>query len=375
MSNIPVFAPCLGIDTMKHLTDALDVGWLGMGSTTKRFEDNLSKYFNLKKRFVLATNSATSALHLGLKVMGIKPGDEVITPSFNCIADAQAIGWTGAKVVLCDIKEKDLGIDCEKVKKLITKKTKAIIPLHYAGIPCEQKEVYELAKKHNLRIMEDCCHAIGTKIKGKKIGSYGDIAVFSFDPVKTITSIDGGCIIVNDKKEKKIAENLRLLGMNKDTIERYKNKRAWIYDVVSEGYRYHMTNILASIGISQLNRLDEFITSRQKICKLYNESFKEIPDLVTPKSDFNDISPFIYTPRILNQRREKFIDHMNKLKIDIGIHWNPIHRFSYFSKSKKDELSITNKIADEICTIPLHSNMRSEHVNRVINGVKSFFKS
>jgi len=375
MSNIPVFAPCLGIDTMKHLTDALDVGWLGMGSTTKRFEDNLSKYFNLKKRFVLATNSATSALHLGLKVMGIKPGDEVITPSFNCIADAQAIGWTGAKVVLCDIKEKDLGIDCEKAKKLITKKTKAIIPLHYAGIPCEQKEVYELAKKHNLRIMEDCCHAIGTKIKGKKIGSYGDIAVFSFDPVKTITSIDGGCIIVNDKKEKKIAENLRLLGMNKDTIERYKNKRAWIYDVVSEGYRYHMTNILASIGISQLNRLDEFITSRQKICKLYNESFKEIPDLVTPKSDFNDISPFIYTPRILNQRREKFIDHMNKLKIDIGIHWNPIHRFSYFSKSKKDELSITNKIADEICTIPLHSNMRSEHVNRVINGVKSFFKS
>ena len=375
MSNIPVFAPCLGIDTMKHLTDALDVGWLGMGSTTKRFEDNLSKYFNLKKRFVLATNSATSALHLGLKVMGIKPGDEVITPSFNCIADAQAIGWTGAKVVLCDIKEKDLGIDCEKAKKLITKKTKAIIPLHYAGIPCEQKEVYELAKKHNLRIMEDCCHAIGTKIKGKKIGSYGDIAVFSFDPVKTITSIDGGCIIVNDKKEKKIAENLRLLGMNKDTIERYKNKRAWIYDVVSEGYRYHMTNILASIGISQLNRLDEFITSRQKICKFYNESFREIPDLVTPKSDFNDISPFIYTPRILNQRREKFIDHMNKLKIDIGIHWNPIHRFSYFSKSKKDELSITNKIADEICTIPLHSNMRSEHVNRVINGVKSFFKS
>jgi dTDP-4-amino-4,6-dideoxygalactose transaminase len=335
----------------------------------------LSKYFNLKKRFVLATNSATSALHLGLKVMGIKPGDEVITPSFNCIADAQAIGWVGAKVVLCDIKEKDLGIDCEKAKKLITKKTKAIIPLHYAGIPCEQKEVYELAKKHNLRIMEDCCHAIGTKIKGKKIGSYGDIAVFSFDPVKTITSIDGGCIIVNDKKEKKIAENLRLLGMNKDTIERYKNKRAWIYDVVSEGYRYHMTNILASIGISQLNRLDEFITSRQKICKFYNESFREIPDLVTPKSDFNDISPFIYTPRILNQRREKFIDHMNKLKIDIGIHWNPIHRFSYFSKSKKDELSTTNKIADEICTIPLHSNMRSEHVNRVINGVKSFFKS
>ena len=374
MNTIPVFAPCLGLDTMKHLTDALDVGWLGMGKTTKQFEDDLSSYFNLKKRHVLATNSATSALHLGLKVMGIKPGDEVITPSFNCIADAQAIGWTGAKVVLCDIHEKDLGIDCKKAEKLITKKTKAIIPLHYAGIPCDQTEVYQLAKKYNLRVMEDCCHATGTKINGKKIGSYGDIAVFSFDPVKTITSIDGGCIIFNDDKEKEILENLRLLGMNKDTIERYSNKRAWIYDVVSEGYRYHMTNILASIGISQLKRLDEFILSRQKTCKLYNESFKNIPGLIIPQTDYDDISPFIYTLRILDGRREKFIDHMKKLKIDIGIHWNPIHRFSYFSKVKKSDLSITNKIADEICTIPLHSNMNFENIERIINGVKTFFK-
>jgi dTDP-4-amino-4,6-dideoxygalactose transaminase len=162
--------------------------------------------------------------------------------------------------------------------------------------------------------------------------------------------------------------------MNKDTIERYNNKRAWIYDVVSEGYRYHMTNILASIGISQLKRLDEFILSRQNTCKLYNESFKNIPGLIIPQTDYNDISPFIYTLRILNKKREKFIDHMNKLKIDVGIHWNPIHRFSYFSKVKKSDLSITNKIADEICTIPLHSNMNSENIERIINGVKTFFK-
>ena len=375
MEKIPVFYPHIGIDTMKHLTDALNVGWLGMGATSKEFEDNLSKYFNLKKRFVLATNSATSALHLGLKIIGIKPGDEVITPSFNCVADAQAIHWTGGKPVLCDIKEDNLGIDCRKAEKLITKKTKAIIPLHYAGIPCDQDEVYDLAKKYNLRIMEDCCHAIGTKINKKKIGSYGDIAVFSFDPVKTITSIDGGCIIAEDKKEKEMLEYLRLLGVNKDTVERYKNKRTWIYDVVSEGYRYHMTSILASIGISQLKRLDEFIKSRQEVCKLYNESFEDISGLVVPQSDFKEISPFIYTPRILHAKREKFIEHIQKLKIDIGIHWNPIHRFTFFSKMKQSNLSVTNKIADEICTIPLHSNMKREYVERVIKGVKSFFKS
>ena len=372
--SIPLFYPHIPKNAKKAVSKVLSTRWLGQGPLVDKFENVFSNKF-CSKLPTVAVGSGTDALHLSYILSGIKKNDEIICPVFTCTATNIPLLYIDAKIKFADIDPITFNISIEHVEKLITKKTKAIIPLHYAGIPCEQKEVYELAKKHNLRIMEDCCHAIGTKIKGKKIGSYGDIAVFSFDPVKTITSIDGGCIIVNDKKEKKIAENLRLLGMNKDTIERYKNKRAWIYDVVSEGYRYHMTNILASIGISQLNRLDEFITSRQKICKLYNESFREIPDLVTPKSDFNDISPFIYTPRILNQRREKFIDHMNKLKIDIGIHWNPIHRFSYFSKSKKDELSITNKIADEICTIPLHSNMRSEHVNRVINGVKSFFKS
>jgi len=159
MEKIPVFLPAVGEDTIQHISETLEIGWLGMGSFTKKFEDLISEFLNLDGRYVIATNTATSAIHLALRVLDIGPGDEVITPSFNCVADQQAICMTGAEPVMCDILEEDLGIDCAKAEDLITEKTKAIIPLHYAGIPCEQKKVYELAKKHNLRILEDCCHA------------------------------------------------------------------------------------------------------------------------------------------------------------------------------------------------------------------------
>ena len=374
MEKIPVFEPFIDSDTRKHLENALDVGWLGMGAFTKEFEERISDYLRLDGRYVVSTNTGTSALHIALLSANIGPGDEVITPSFNYVADHQAISMTGANVVMCDIQEDNLGIDCKKAEKLITNKTKAIIPLHFAGIPCDQKEVYDLAKKYDLRIIEDAMHAFGTSIEGQKIGSYGDITCFSFDPVKVITSIDGGCVIVNSIEEKEKLQHLRLLGVDKDTTERYKNKRAWDYDVVSQGFRYHLTNIMASVGIAQIKKVDEFITTRQKICQRYNESFKEIPELKIPQSDFNNISPFIYTIRVLNGKREFLIEHLKKLEIDVGIHFIPVHKHSYFKNCKQGNMEITEKVTNEILTIPLHSNMKNELVERVIDGITSFFK-
>ncbi len=374
MEKIPVFLPAIGKDTIQHISDTLEIGWLGMGATTKEFEDLISDYLELDDRYVVATNTATSALHLALLAADIGPNDEVITPSFNCVADQQAIRMTGAEPVMCDIQEDNLGIDTEKAKLLITEKTKAIIPLHYAGIPCNQNQVYEITKKHQIRVIEDCCHAFGTTINGRKIGSYGDMALFSFDPVKTITSIDGGCIVVNNKDEFEKIQHMRLLGMNKDTIERYKNKRSWNYDVVIQGYRYHLNNVMASVGISQIKRVEEIISSRRKVCQAYNQSFKTIDGLKIPNSDFENVSPFIYVIRVLDGKREKLIEYLQKKSIDTGIHWTPVHKFSYFSKSKCGDLSVTNKIADEILTLPLHSNMNSESIERVIKGVKTFFK-
>ncbi|RKZ85133.1 MAG: hypothetical protein DRR19_16755 [Candidatus Parabeggiatoa sp. nov. 1] len=224
MEKIPVFAPHIHIDTLKHLTDALNIGWLGMGAITKEFEERIATFLGLDNRYVVATNTGTSALHLALRVAGIGPGDEVITPSFNYVADHQAIRMTGANVVMCDIRDDNLGIDCEKAELLITEKTKVIIPLHFAGIPCDQTGVYQLAEKYGLRVIEDAMHAFGTTINKRKMGSYGDITCFSFDPVKIITSIDGGCVVVNSLEEVQRLHRMRLLGVDKDTTERYKNQ-------------------------------------------------------------------------------------------------------------------------------------------------------
>lgn len=374
MEKIPVFAPFIDSSTKKHLENALDAGWLGMGAFTKEFEERIEAYLGSNERYVVATNTGTSALHIALLSANIGQGDEVITPSFNYVADHQAIVMTGADVVMCDIRDDNLGIDCEKAEKLITDKTKAILPLHFAGIPCDQKEVYKLAKKYDLRVIEDAMHAFGTTIDGKKIGSYGDITCFSFDPVKVLTSIDGGCVVTSNKKELERLHRLRLLGVDKDTTERYKNKRAWDYDVVDEGYRYHLTNIMASVGISQIKCVEGFIKSRQNVCQKYNEAFKKIEGLKIPNSDFCNVSPFIYSIRVLNGRRAELIEFLHNLDIDVGIHFIPVHKHSYFKNSKFGDMTITEKITNEVLTLPLHSHMKIESVERVINGIKSFFK-
>lgn len=374
MENIPVFQPTVDKDTIKHISKAIKIGWLGMGKTTMEFENQISNYLNLKNRFVVCTNTGTAALHIALESAGISKKDEVITPSFNYVADHQAIQMTGANVVMCDIKDDNLGIDCEKAEQLITEKTKAVIPLHFAGIPCDQSKVFKLAKKYDLRIIEDAMHAFGTSINGKKIGSYGDVTCFSFDPVKVITCIDGGCVVVNTKEEVERLHHLRLLGVNKDTIIRYKNKRAWDYDVLSEGYRYHLTNIMASVGMSQIKRINEFIKSRQKVCKRYNKAFKNFSDLKISNSNFQDVSPFIYTLRVLNGKREKLIEHLKKLRIEVGIHFVPVHKHSFFANAKRGDMTITEKVVKEVLTLPLHSNMKEEFVKRIIDGVTSFFK-
>ena len=161
--------------------------------------------------------------------------------------------------------------------------------------------------------------------------------------------------------------------MDRDTTERYKNNRAWDYDVVSEGYRYHLTNIMASVGVSQIKRVEEFITSRQRVCRAYNDAFRKIDGLRVPQSDFANVSPFIYSLRVLDGRREELISHLQKLDIEVGIHFIPVHKHSFFSTCRKGDMSVTDTVVKEVLTLPLHSNMRPDFVERIINGVVTFF--
>jgi dTDP-4-amino-4,6-dideoxygalactose transaminase len=371
---IPVFTSQVRADALHDVADSLGDGWLGMGAATKEFEECIAAFLQLSQRYVCATNTGTSALHLGLLAAEVGNGDEVIAPSFTYVADHQAIAQTGADIVMCDIREDNLGIDCAAAEQLVTPRTKAILPLHYAGLPCDHARVYELADEHGLRVIEDACNAFGSTINGKPIGSFGDIACFSFDAVKIVTSVDGGCVIVNSEQERDRLRRLRFLGIDNDIVERYKNARSWNYDVVDAGFRYHLTNLFASIGIAQLAHAAEYIASRQVVCKRYSDAFAALRGVRVLRRDYSDVSPFIYSLRILDGRRSDLIEFLKLRNIATGIHFLPAHRFSQFAACRRGDMTVTDRVAPQILTLPLHSNMKPSFAERVIEAICEFFQ-
>jgi len=367
---IPVFQPVIGVDTIKAVVDALHAGWLGMGAVTKAFEDGLARFLGLQDRYVLATNTGTSALHLGLLAAGVGPGDEVITPAFNFVSDHQAIVATGAAPVLCDVDDTSLGLDPDKAAALIGPRTKAIVPLHFGGVAGRVKELYSLAERHRLRVVEDATHAFGTRVDGRAIGSFGDVTCFSFDPVKVITSIDGGAVVVNDAATLERLRHWRFLGIDRETLARYQNSRAWEYDVVSQGFRYHLTNINAAVGLSQLARADEFIASRRQACRLYSRLLAGVGGVRCPTTDFEDVSPFIYTVRVPAAHREGLITHLRGRGIATGIHFLPAQDFTYLRSCRRGDLAVTECVTREILTLPLHTHMAPATVERVATAIR-----
>jgi dTDP-4-amino-4,6-dideoxygalactose transaminase len=372
---IPVFQPMIGVDTIKAVVDALHAGWLGMGAITQAFEETLARFLGLEGRYIIATNTGTAALHLGLLAAGVGPGDEVITPAFNFIADHQAIIATGATPVLCDVDEVTLGVDPDKVAALIGPRTKAIVPLYFGGVAGRVKELYAVAERHGLRVVEDATHAFGTRVEGRAIGSFGDVTCFSFDPVKVITSIDGGAVVVGDPTVLERLRHWRFLGIDRETMARYKNSRAWEYDVVSQGFRYHLTNINAAVGLSQLARADEFIASRRQVCRLYNRLLADVAGVRCPATDFHDVSPFIYTVRVPAARREGLIEHLRGRGVATGIHFLPAQDFTYLKGCRRGDLSVTERATREIVTLPLHTHMAPATVERVAATIREYLGS
>jgi dTDP-4-amino-4,6-dideoxygalactose transaminase len=372
MKSIPVFSPVTGIDTTKAIVDALAEGWLGMGRLTQEFEAAIAEFLGLSERRVVAVNTGTSALHIALRLAGAQLGDEVITTSFNYVADHQAIRMCGAEPVMADIRDDNLGIDVASAERMITDRTRAILPLHFAGIPASVKEIYELADSHGLRVVEDACHAFGTRVDGVPIGSFGDLTCFSFDPVKVVTSLDGGCVIVPDLESEEQLRLYRFLGVDKETHLRYSNSRAWEYDVVSDGFRYHLNSVSAAVGLSQMAQIDDFIETRQAACSAYSDAFADLAWCRPAARSFTDVSPFIYSLRVLAGHRSSFMEHLATRGVATGIHFIPVHRHSQFSGCRRDDLAITERVCEEVVTLPLHSRMDSTSIDRIIEAVTSF---
>jgi dTDP-4-amino-4,6-dideoxygalactose transaminase len=373
--TIPVFKPYIGSDTIKAAVDALDLGWLGMGSYVKEFEEELTKFLELPPDYrLVAVNTCTSALHLALLSAGVGPGDEVITPALNNIGDFQAIGMCGASPVFVDICEDDLGINPDLIEQAISPKVKAIIVLHYMGVPCKIDEIFRVAQKHNLRVIEDAAHGIGTRLDGKPIGSYGDLTVFSFDAIKTLTCIDGGAVVVPKASDADKLYPARLLGMTQSNERLYSNNRAYQFDVYNQGYRYHLANLHANIGLSQLRKLPEFIANRQKYCRMYNGLLKDVPGIIVPQTDFDDVSVFHYVIRVKDGKRQALANFLKEVGIDTGIHWLPGNRFTWLRDCRgAHNLPITDRVGDEIMTLPLWSSMSDEVILEVVNGIRKFY--
>ena len=373
--EIPVFQPYLGPEVYAAAQRALDGGWIAIGKLTYRFEEELADYLGLADvdRHLQAVSSGTAALHSACVLAGLGPGDEVICPSFTYVACHQAISATGASVVFCDIEDETLGLDPDAVRSLIGERTKAIMAVHYAGIPCRIDEIHEIARERGLRVIEDAAHAFGSRSRGRMLGTFGDLVCFSFGPVKIITSLEGGALVTASSDDVQRVREMRLLGVDTDRALR-SNTRMWEYDVVRQGWRYHMSSMQASVGLSQLALMDTFVANRQSYCRYYNEQFARIAEIETPATDFDDLALFIYFIRVPDaETRRELIAHMNARGIQIGIHFQGAHTFSFYRDCRRGELAVTEEMSARQLTLPLHSFMEEETLERVVESVASFF--
>lgn len=375
MGTVPVFRPLIEADEIAAAVSSLELGWLGMGSYVQEFEEAVSKVCEIEPdddRHVVAVSTGHAALHLSLLMMGVGPGDEVITPSFNNAADFQAIRACGADPVFVDVIEGTLCIDPDKIEELITPQTKCIIAMDYDVFICDHDAVARVADRHGIPVLHDAAHSFGSSYKGQPTGKQHPYTMFSFDAVKAITCIDGGAIVVQGEEKVAALQAKRLIGMTQPAAQMYTNSRAWTYDIEDLGFRYHMANLHAAIGVAQIAKIDEIRATRQRSCKRYSAELAAIDWIDVPQGDFEEVNPFLYYIRVDSSRRAALRDHMKARGVDTGIHWQAGHSFTYFEDCRRGSLDVTEKVVDQILSIPLHSKMSVDDETQVIESLSTF---
>ena len=368
LSDIRLSKSCIGDAEKRAVMRVLDRGFFGMGQEVKAFEQALSTFFG---RPTVCVVNGTAALHLALQAAGVGHGDEVLVQSLTYVASFQAITATGAKPVACDILASTACIDLSDAARKITPKTKAIMPVHYAGGVGHLDDLYDFADSHGLRVIEDAAHAFGTNYKGQKVGAFGDIACFSFDGIKNITSGEGGCIVTDDQMVLKRIRDARLLGVEGDTDKRFSGERSWDPDVQHQGWRYHMSDIMAAIGIEQLNNFEYHKTRRQALAKCYVDYLSEVKSISIFRHDYDDVVPHIFVILLGKDiDRDGLIRFLTDHGIPAGIHYKPNHLLSYFSGNIKENLSATDILYPRILTLPLHPELSFGDVATIVKLLK-----
>jgi len=354
---------CIGEAEKQAVCGVLDREYLGMGTEVQLFEQALTEFFG---RTALCLINGTSALQLAIQACGIGHGDEVLVQSLTYVASFQAISATGAKPVACDVTSEGILIDLKDAELRLTENTRAIMPVHYSGDVGKLEDIYVFAEHHNLRVVEDAAHAFGTRYNGNRIGSIGDVVCFSFDGIKNITSGEGGCVICNDKKTLDRIRDARLLGVEKDTDQRYSGNRSWDFDVTQLGWRYHMSNIMASIGLEQLKRFPEMAFKRKLLAKQYDVLLKGHEKIKIFNRDYENIVPHLYVVCIPHMKDRKILQNklLNK-GIQTGYHYQPNHMLSLFYDAKIDPLPVTDSIHSTLLSLPLHPDISEGDVKYI----------
>lgn len=367
--------PTIGEDERAEVMDTLQSPWVTTGPKTKAFEGALQEY--LQAPSVVALNSCTAGLHVGLLALGVGPGDEVIVPAMTFCATANVVEHVGARPVLVDVAPDTLTLSPEAVRAAITPRTKVLLPVHYAGHPAEMDELDALAARHGLAIFEDAAHAISTRYKGRMVGSRSNLAAFSFYATKNLTTVEGGCLTGDPA----LVEKSRIIGhhgMNRDAWKRFDRSGSWYYEVVLPGYKYNMTDVQAAIGLRQLKRLGGFQKRRREVVARYEAGLKDLAALELPvERPWAESSWHLYVVRLkagaLRIDRNAFIDELKNRNIGTSVHYLPVHMHPFY-RDKYGYRPEDNPVAADSYTrmlsLPLHAGLADQDVDDVIAAVR-----
>lgn len=377
-SFLPFALPDIDDPEIAEVTDSLRSGWVTTGPKTRRFESDFAEFIDGNCE-AISVNSATAGLHLALEAIGISAGDEVITTPYTFTATAEVIRYLGAHPVFVDIDPNTFNIDPSKIEAAITPKTKAIIPVHFAGLACDMTSILTIARKHNLKVVEDAAHALPTRYQDQLIGSLdSDVTVFSFYATKTITTGEGGMIVTRNPEIAARCKVMRLHGISRDAFDRYtSNKPAWHYEVVAPGFKYNLTDLASSLGIHQLQKANRFQQRRQEMAERYTRELADLPLLFPPRAPDGDLHAWhLYVLRLTPQagiKRNQFIEAMAKCGIGCSVHFIPLHLHPYWRDSyhlQPQDFPYSLATYEQAVSLPLYTKMTDEDQTRVIAAIR-----
>jgi len=363
---LPFSRPSIGEDEIREVTEVLRSGWITTGPRTVQFEKDFAAYVGAK--YALALSSGTAALHCAYWALDLKPGDEIVCPSLTWPSTTNMVLALGAKVVFADIDRATRQIDPQDVAKKITKKTRAIVPVHFAGAPADLDALKAIAGK-KIKIIEDAAHSAGTEYKGKRIGSHGNAAIYSFHPIKDITTGEGGMLTTDDDKLAARIKLFKFHGVSRDAWKAYGSAATAHYDTVLPGFKYNLTDIASAMGIHQLRRLDGFIARRQTIAQRYLAALAGVQGLGLPAAPAYAHRHACQLFTVLVEERDEFMAKLKEQNIGSGLHFEAVHRTSLYKKGAK-KLPHTDHVCSRILSLPLFPDMTDQDADDVIAAVR-----